>query len=443
MGLAAPSTGRPRGLAVLALLVLGPFFFGSYGLATWAASQRAHVGVVVFGWERHIPLLPWTIVPYWSIDLLYGLSLFLCRTRAELWTHVRRLLTVQAVAVACFLLFPLRFSFERPAMDGVPGAMFAVLAGFDKPFNQAPSLHIALLVVLWAFYARHAPRWARHSPRWARWPLHGWFALIGLSVLTTWQHHFIDVPTGALLGFASLWLWPDAGPSPLAGLRLARCPRRRRLAWRYGGGAALLAAAAPGIGGAALWLLWPALSLAMVALAYAAAGAPLFQKGGDGRLSLAVAWMLAPYLLGARINTRLWPGDGRPHAALCDGVSVGRLPASAAGFEGIVDLCAELPGPAGRGGFYAVRPLLDLVPPTPAQLQDAARAVEQARRHGTVLVCCALGYSRSAAVAAAWLLTTGRAADAEAAVAQVARARPHLVLDAAAQASVAAAGAVA
>lgn len=158
MGLAAPSTGRPRGLAVLALLVLGPFFFGSYGLATWAASQRAHVGVVVFGWERHIPLLPWTIVPYWSIDLLYGLSLFLCRTRAELWTHVRRLLTVQAVAVACFLLFPLRFSFERPAMDGVPGAMFAVLAGFDKPFNQAPSLHIALLVVLWAFYARHAPR---------------------------------------------------------------------------------------------------------------------------------------------------------------------------------------------------------------------------------------------------------------------------------------------
>ena len=428
-----PAVGRPWGPALLALLVLGPFFFGSYGLATWVASQWAHVGVVVFGWERHIPLLPWTIIPYWSIDLLYGVSLFLCSTRTELWTHVRRLLTVQAVAVTCFLLVPLRFSFERPVLDGVPGVLFAVLAGFDKPFNQVPSLHIALLVVLWAFYDRH-------SPRWARWPLHGWFALIGVSVLTTWQHHFVDVPTGALLGFASLWAWPDSGPSPLAGLRLARCPRRRRLAWRYGLGAVLAAALALGIGGAGLWLLWPAVSLGIIALAYAAVGPALFQKGEDGRLSLAATWLLAPYLLGARINTRLWPGDGRPHAPLCDGVSVGRLPGTAAGFGALVDLCAELPGPAVPGGAYAAVPMMDLVPPPPARLRDAACAVEAARRHGTVLVCCALGYSRSAAVAATWLLMTGRAADVEAAVAQVARARPNLVLDAAARASIAAAG---
>lgn len=428
-----PAARRPWGPAVLALLVLGPFFFGSYGLATWVASQRAHVGVVVFDWERYIPLLPWTIIPYWSIDVLYGLSLFLCRSRAELWTHVRRLLTVQAVAVACFLLAPLRFSFERPALDGAPGVLFAVLAGFDKPFNQAPSLHIALLVVLWAFYAR---RW----PRWARWPLHGWFALIGVSVLTTWQHHFVDVPTGALLGFASLWAWPDAGSSPLAGLRLTRCPWRRQLAGRYGLGAAALAALAC-FGGASLWLLWPAVSLGMVALAYAAVGEDLFQKGGDGRLSLAAVGLLLPYLLGARVNTRLWPGDGRPHAPLCDGVSVGRLPATAAGFCAVVDLCAELPGPAEPGGAYVSVPMLDLVPPPPMRLREAAHAVEAARRHGTVLVCCALGYSRSAAVAATWLLATGRVADVEAAVAQVAEARPHLVLDAAAQSSIAAAAA--
>lgn len=157
-GHAADRDGRPWGMAALALLLLGPLFFGSYGLATWAASQRAHVGVVAFGWERRIPLLPWTIIPYWSIDLLYGLSLFLCATRAELGAHVRRLLTVQMVAVTCFLLVPLRFSFVRPPLDGVPGWLFGVLTGFDKPFNQAPSLHIALLVVLWAFYARHLPR---------------------------------------------------------------------------------------------------------------------------------------------------------------------------------------------------------------------------------------------------------------------------------------------
>ena len=93
---------------------------------------------------------------------------------------------------------------------------------------------------------------------WAQWPLHLWFVLVGVSVLTTYQHHFIDIPTGALLGFLCLWLWPDRGPSP-AGDR----PRSRRPPasgrWRRaicGGG--LIVALAVWIGGAGLWLLWPA-----------------------------------------------------------------------------------------------------------------------------------------------------------------------------------------
>jgi protein-tyrosine phosphatase len=47
---------------------------------------------------------------------------------------------------------------------------------------------------------------------------------------------------------------------------------------------------------------------------------------------------------------------------------------------------------------------------------------------GPVLVCCALGYSRSAAAVAAWLVATGRAAAALEAVEQVRRARPAAVL---------------
>ncbi len=85
--------------AVLWLLFLGPFFFASYGLANWLTSQRGDVGSLAFDWERGMPLWPWTILPYWSIDLLYGLSLLLPRDKRELDTHCLRLLSAQVLSV--------------------------------------------------------------------------------------------------------------------------------------------------------------------------------------------------------------------------------------------------------------------------------------------------------------------------------------------------------
>src|SRR2546425_5028766 len=112
--LSHPLSMPARKTAVLALLALAPFFFLTYGFANWVTSRRADVGSVVFGWEHRIPFIAWTIVPYWSTDLFYAVSLFLCRTRTELRTHVKRLVAVQVLSVMSFLLFPLRFSFERP-----------------------------------------------------------------------------------------------------------------------------------------------------------------------------------------------------------------------------------------------------------------------------------------------------------------------------------------
>src|SRR4029077_17297047 len=118
------------------------------------------------------------------IDLLYALSPFVCTTRREVDRHGQRLLMVQLVSVAFFIALPLRFSFNRPEAQGMFGALFTALGSFDKPFNQAPSLHLGLLIVIWVRFADHV------GARW-RWLLHAWMALIGLSVLTTYQHHFI------------------------------------------------------------------------------------------------------------------------------------------------------------------------------------------------------------------------------------------------------------
>ena len=270
---------RPWRRAAAWLLFLAPFFFITYGLANWSASQRADVPSLVFAWEHSIPFWAWTILPYWSIDALYGLSLFMCLTRHELDTHAKRLLTAQAIAVTCFVLVPLRCAFAHPAADGVWGLMFAALAGFDQPFNQLPSLHIALAVILWALYARRLTGLARRV-------MELWFLLICGSVLTTYQHHFIDILTGLLLGALCLWAWPFAdegnGRAIAAQWQWTRDPARWRLAALYAAGALLLGGIAIGSGGWALWLLWGSVSLLLVALAYAAIGAAAFQKRADG-----------------------------------------------------------------------------------------------------------------------------------------------------------------
>ena len=432
MATSAPAllAGRPWGRALRWLAFLAPFFFLSYGAANYLAARRAEVGAIVFDWEHLIPFRAWTIIPYWTIDAFYGLSLFVARDARELDIHARRLLTAQIGAVACFILFPLRFTFARPETDGVSRLLIDLLMSFDQPFNQAPSLHIALLVVLWVLYARHVPGWAR-------WPLHAWFALIGVSVLTTFQHHFIDIPTGALLGFLCLWLWPDDGPSPLAAAARAHDARRLFLAKLYALGAALCAAAAFELGGAVLWLLWPAVSLLLVAANYALLGVAGFQKGADGRMSLAARALLAPYLAGAWINSRLWTRRDPAAVAIADGVSLGRLPARGPADGAVVDVAAELPG--GSAPAWHAVPMLDLVVPDAAALRAAADAIERARSRGPVLVCCALGFSRSVAAVATWLVATRRAASVDAALARIAALRPRLVVSAELRAAIAAA----
>ena len=417
-----PVEPRPwlRGICWLAFLA--PFFYATYGAANSFAASQADVPAIVFAWERHIPFLAWTIVPYWSINAFYGLSVLVCATRHELDVHVRRLLTAQVVAVACFILFPLRFTFGQPATDGIPGFLFDALTSFDKPFNQAPSLHIALLVILWHLYAKHLPRTAR-------WMLHVWFALVGVSVLTTYQHHFVDIPTGALLGAFCLWLWPEHAKSPLSTSELATDRRRLVLAARYLTGAAAIAALAVWIGGAALWLLWPALSLVLVAANYAVLGPGGFQKDADGRMSLAARLVLAPYLAAAFVNSRSWTRHEPAPVAVADNVWLGRIPRAreAARFAAVVDLCAELPGGETSGKWTCI-PMLDLVTPHPAQLRDAADSIERGRSAGPVLVCCALGYSRSAATIATWLVTNRQAAVGDA-IERIRRVRPRIVID--------------
>jgi len=413
--------GRPWGWAALWGMFLGPMFFSTYIAALELTAMRAHVPTLVFSWERHIPFWAWTVVPYWSEDLFYGLSLFVCRTRRELNTHAWRLVLAQAIAIPIFLLLPLRLTIAPPADTGIWQPWFDALGDVvGRPYNLAPSLHITIVLILGAVYVRHVP-----------WPwraiVYVWGFLIGLSTLTAYQHHVFDIPTGALLGVFCMWALPEGRPSPFRGVSWTSDGRRLRLGAAYGLGAVLLTALAFGLGGWAWWLLWPATSVAVVSSAYLALGPGAFGKDERGRMDPSARWLLAPYLVAARINA--WAFTRRLQAAeVAPGVRLGRV-AEGSGAASVLDLTAELPAPAHDD--WRCLPGLDLVAPSPERLRQGARHVEERVAAGSdVLVCCALGFSRSAAVVATWLVTSGRAADVDDAIARVRAVRPVVLKEA-------------
>jgi membrane-associated phospholipid phosphatase len=200
----APPRTAAASFAAVALV-----FSACYWLSNRLTHVRADVGTAVFEWERSIPFVEWTIVPYLSIVPFFVASFFVAQQRHELRQHAARLLALLLIALACYAAFPLRFTFARPETSGLTGLLFELLSTVDQPYNRAPSLHIGVLVVLWA-------RFSSALAGFARFVVLGWFVLIGVSVLTTYQHHVVDVPAGFLAGWLCVLWRRTAAPTPRA-----------------------------------------------------------------------------------------------------------------------------------------------------------------------------------------------------------------------------------
>lgn len=183
-----------------ALTVCTVVFAAVYSFCTWYASSLQQVPSFTFNFEKFIPFVPISIVPYMAGGLFFCLVFFSCSDAHQLKILTWRMLFVTFAAGIFFVTFPLRFSFDKPEVSNmIMGLTFSFLKTVDSPFNQSPSLHIAFAFVFWSVF-RELSKW--------RIFLMVWLILLGISTLTTYQHHLIDILNGALLSHLSFIIIP-------------------------------------------------------------------------------------------------------------------------------------------------------------------------------------------------------------------------------------------
>jgi membrane-associated phospholipid phosphatase len=206
-----------------------------YWVTNWFNSQRDANVAWHHEYEQHIPYFWWMIAPYVSMDVLFALAPFACRTRRDLRLLVWRITAIIAVAATIFVLWPSHYTWKRPQPDSFVQSVFQGLVDLDEPYNAFPSLHVALVLPLARAF----------RPR-SRGLFHGlvrcWFALIVVSTVLTYQHHVLDSTAGLVLGLICRRLVaPDAAMQPIT--QQWRSFRERwaigSLAWRRSAGASV------------------------------------------------------------------------------------------------------------------------------------------------------------------------------------------------------------
>ena len=400
---------------------LSILFVAVYGGCNWITSRRVHVSSFYFKWEHMFPFVPLMIPAYMSLDLFFIGAFFLCRTNEELRVYSKRIAAAILIAGSCFLLFPLRFAFPRPEASGVLGVAFDWFRDIDAPYNLLPSLHAALLLLVGSIYLR---------------PLRGniriaslcWFILIGVSPLLTYQHHLIDILAGFVLAAYCFYFFSN---------RLVRrqVTNNYRVGLYYAAGAVMLVIVTLVFHTWTMLLWWPAIALTIVSSSYFGGGPGVYRKI-DGRLPWSARLVLAPCLVGQYLSLVYYRRKCRPWDAVTEKIWIGgrltRAQANEAlrsGVTAVLDLTAEFSEPRVlRAVSYRNIPVVDLTTPTQSQLLDIARFIADRNREGIVYVHCKIGFSRSAAAIAAYLIMSGHASGAREAFAIIRRARPSIVI---------------
>jgi hypothetical protein len=148
--------------------------------------------------DRWMPFWPETCWIY--IGMVFSVFLLLLVRNPHTYFHAVWACGAGFI-INLFFWFLLPTTIDRPTLPPASQANLAyrLVVLTDSATNCFPSGHITIpLIVSWAFVRDRRP-----ATRRIVWPL---FALGSISVLTTKQHYFVDIPGGLAVGLLALWI---------------------------------------------------------------------------------------------------------------------------------------------------------------------------------------------------------------------------------------------
>lgn len=167
-------------------------FFVCYGGASLRASRLADLPAWDLPFEASVPFVPELAVVYLTITPVLLLAPFVFRTRGELVPLAVTLMLETIVATVFFLAFPQKTALEKPAVDGLAGALYGLADTMNLEHNEFPSLHVAFAVTAGWAYARRSRSLGR-----VLWP--AWSLAVALSTWLIREHHLADIAGGIAL----------------------------------------------------------------------------------------------------------------------------------------------------------------------------------------------------------------------------------------------------
>lgn len=157
----------------------------------------------LFGIDRVIPFVPWTVLIYVSEYFFFIAVFFVCKDMENVNKYFYSFLAVQTFSCLIFFFFPTIFPRDlfpvpegtHPIIDGI----WFWLRSADAATNCFPSLHVST-VYLSAYIFLDEQR--------EKFPLFfAWGMAIALSTLPTKQHYFVDIVAGWLLSVLAYWFF--------------------------------------------------------------------------------------------------------------------------------------------------------------------------------------------------------------------------------------------